>query len=204
MESLIVYVDGFNLYYGLRELARRRLLWLDLVKLSRSLRPRSQLLQVKYFTAPVLDDPPAASRQAAYQQALLAQNPGMITITQGRYQRKTVECKSCGSTWQSYEEKETDVNIATTLVADAGMRRAKAALIASADSDLVPAIETAREVAPGLFMAAVFPPRRYSAELEALMPRSFHLSHARIRQAQMPDVVKDDDGHEYRRPAKWR
>jgi Flp pilus assembly secretin CpaC len=204
VEKLIVYVDGFNLYYGLRDLARRKLLWLDLVELSRSLRPRSELVKVKYFTAPVLDDPPAASRQAVYQAALLVQNPGKITITQGRYQRKTVTCNRCGNTWRDYEEKETDVNIATALVADAGMRRARAALIISADSDLVPAIKTAREVAPSMFMAAAFPPKRYSAELQALMPASFHINRAKIQQGQLPEVVKDNDGREYSRPARWR
>lgn len=32
---------------------------------------------------------------------------------------KTVSCRQCGNTWPSYEEKETDVNIAVSTVADA-------------------------------------------------------------------------------------
>jgi hypothetical protein len=62
-ERLIVYIDGFNLYHGLKERSGRRLLWLDLAKLARLLRPRSSIVRVNYFTAPVLDDPLAASRQ---------------------------------------------------------------------------------------------------------------------------------------------
>jgi uncharacterized LabA/DUF88 family protein len=204
VEKLIVYVDGFNLYYGLHDLARCKLLWLDLVALSRSLRRRSRLVQVKYFTAPVLDDRGAAKRQGVYQTALEAQNPGAITIIQGRYQRKTVTCLRCGRVRTTYEEKETDVNIAATLVADAALGDMDAAIVISGDSDLVPGIQAARRVAPGLFIAAAFPPKRYSAELEALMPRSFHIARAKIRQAQLPAAVVDaKTGHEYKRPAKW-
>ncbi|GAB7006462.1 hypothetical protein JCM18899A_39350 [Nocardioides sp. AN3] len=36
MSSLIVYVDGFNLYHGLKDQFGRRMLWLDLVELARS------------------------------------------------------------------------------------------------------------------------------------------------------------------------
>lgn len=204
MENLIVYIDGFNLYHGLRDKFRHRLLWLDLVALAQSLRPKSRLLRVHYFTAPVLDEPPAASRQGRYQQALLALHPGIITITQGRYQKKTVTCRKCGAQWTHYEEKETDVNIATSLVADAATHRTQSALIISADSDLVPAVKAARQLNPKMFMAAAFPPNRYSAELAKLMPASFHINASKLRSSQLPETITDRDGRTYKRPTKWR
>lgn len=203
-ERLIVYVDGFNLYHGLKERTGRRLLWLDLVKLARLLRPRSTLIQVHYFTAPVLDDPPAASRQERYQLALLARNPGLVKITQGRYQKKTRTCRSCGVSWIQYEEKETDVSIATTVVADAASRVVDAALIVSADSDLSPAVRTARMLNRTMFVAAAFPPKRYSAELSNLMPASFSIGMSKLTGAQLPRTVVDQvSGRSYRRPSKW-
>jgi len=203
-ERLTVYVDGFNLYHGLKERSGRRLLWLDLVKLSRLLRPRSSLLRVHYFTAPVLDDPPAASRQGRYQSALVARNPGLVEITQGRYQKKTRTCRACGASWIQYEEKETDVNIATALVADAASCATDAALIVSADSDLSPAIRTARSLNTTMFLAAAFPPMRYSAELSKLMPASFSIGMSKLTGAQLPRTVVDPaSGRAYSRPAKW-
>jgi hypothetical protein len=95
-ERLTVYVDGFNLYHGLKERSGRRLLWLDLVKLSRLLRPRSSLLRVRYFTAPVLDDPPAASRQGRYQSALLARNPGLVEIRRAGTRRRRGRAERVG------------------------------------------------------------------------------------------------------------
>lgn len=41
MSELIVYVDGFNLYHGMKAKFGRRLLWLDLVTLSTRLRPKA-------------------------------------------------------------------------------------------------------------------------------------------------------------------
>ncbi len=203
-ERLIVYVDGFNLYHGLKERTGRRLLWLDLVRLARVMRSRSALVRVHYFTAPVLDDPPAASRQERYQLALLARNPGLLKITQGRYQKKTRTCRSCGSSWIQYEEKETDVNIATTVVADAASGIADAALIISADSDLSPAVRTARTLNSTMFIAAAFPPKRYSAELSNLMPASFSIGLSKLTGSQLPRTVVDQtSGRSYSRPTKW-
>ncbi|MFC5261368.1 NYN domain-containing protein [Kribbella qitaiheensis] len=203
-ERLIVYVDGFNLYHGLKDRSGRRLLWLDLVSLSRLLRPRSLLVKVKYFTAPVLDDPPAASRQARYQRALVARNPGLVEITQGRYQKKARSCRACGASWIQYEEKETDVSIATTMVADAARGVADSALIISADSDLSPAVRTARLLNSTMFMAAAFPPKRYSAELRNLMPASFSIGLSKLTGAQLPRTVVDPiSGRSFSRPSKW-
>lgn len=204
MSSLIVLVDGFNLYHGMKHQFGRRLLWLDLTALARSLRPRSSLLSVKYFTAPVLDDPVAASNQARYQRALEVRSDGVLEVVQGRYQKKTLSCRKCHASWTHYEEKETDVNIATSMVVAAADGRADSLIVISADSDLVPAVKAARDLNPKLFIAAAFPPRRFSAELKKLMPSSFHIGTTKLTQNQLPEVVVDPSGPELRRPAKWR
>lgn len=52
MKRVIVYVDGFNLYFGLRSKGWRRHYWLDLVKLAEALlKPDQQLAGVHYFTS---------------------------------------------------------------------------------------------------------------------------------------------------------
>jgi hypothetical protein len=62
--DVIAYVDGFNLYHGLRDRYGRRYLWLDLVQLVRRLRPRDSVVAVRYFTAAVRNDPPAQAASA--------------------------------------------------------------------------------------------------------------------------------------------
>ncbi|WP_420123727.1 NYN domain-containing protein [Nakamurella sp.] len=204
VQRLIVYIDGFNLYHGIHDWAGRKKLWLDVVALAKSLRPASQLISVRYFTAPVLDQPEAASRQSTYLDALMARSPGVLTIIQGRYQRKEILCRGCGRARPHYEEKETDVNIAVSIVEDAAMAASDAALVISADSDLIPAVKTARRLNSSLFIAAAFPPERYSAHLQRLMPASFLISRTKINQAQMPPVViEPSTGRRLKRPSKW-
>lgn len=203
-DRLMVYVDGFNLYHGLHDGWGRQYLWLDLAALARRLRPRSNLIGVQYFTAPVLNEPGAASRQSDYCAALSAQSKGIVSVVNGRYQSKTVRCRKCGNTYKRFEEKETDVNIAVSLVADAAEHRMESALIISADSDLAPAIHAARRIQPSLVTVAAFPPRRFSSELKSLMPSSFHIGANLIRQSQLPERVVSPGGTVWERPQKWR
>ena len=65
MERVAVYIDGFNLYYGMRSKGWQRYYWLDLRSLSsRFLRPYQKLETVRYFTAKVvyLDSHPEQQR----------------------------------------------------------------------------------------------------------------------------------------------
>jgi uncharacterized LabA/DUF88 family protein len=198
-------VDGFNLYHGMKEQRGRRHLWLDHVALASKLRPRDEIIDVRYFTAFVLDNADAAGRQQTYLEALKAQNPGVLTVVEGRYQRKRVHCRACGAGWVSYEEKETDVNIAVALMEIAASVTVDTVLIVSADSDLCPAVRSARQVNPQLTIVPAFPPHRRSGELSALLPSAFTIGQTKLRQSQLPPVVKDSvTGVKYMRPAYWQ
>ena len=51
-ERIICYIDGFNLYFGLREKGWKKYYWLDLKRLTEKLlKPRQSLEMVKYFTS---------------------------------------------------------------------------------------------------------------------------------------------------------
>ena len=51
---VITYIDGFNLYFGLKDSGYRRYYWLDVERLAENiLRPGQELLAVKYFTADI-------------------------------------------------------------------------------------------------------------------------------------------------------
>ena len=203
VERLIVYIDGFNLYNGLHDAAGNRLLWLDIVKLARTLRPRSSVVQVKYFTAIVLNEPDAQARQDRYLDALRGLYPGRLTVVKGQFQEKTRSCRTCGTTWVSYEEKQTDVNIAVHLVADVAANRAESFMLMTADTDIIPAVKMAWGANPAANIFAHFPPHRGSDAMRRLMPSSRRTTIARVEQCLLPEVVKSADGATYRRPEKW-
>ena len=205
MAAVIAYVDGFNLYHGLHDKYRRRYLWLDLGHLVQRLRPSDHIVAVRYFTALVRDDAAGLARQRAYLDALSVHSGGTVEVVLGRYQSKTVLCRQCGNVWASYEEKETDVNIAVSIVADAAAAASDIALIISADSDLCPAIRTARSLNARRGMIVAFPPRRSSFEIRSLIRGAFTIAAADLRNSLLPDTVRDPDtGRIYSRPGKWR
>jgi hypothetical protein len=115
MTRVVAYVDGFNLYHGLKAGYGRRYHWLDLQALVRDLlRPGQELLEVQYFTARVRDNLDAESRQALYLEALMSHSL-RVRLIEGHFQDKPRECRNCGARWMAYEEKETDVNIAIAM-----------------------------------------------------------------------------------------
>ncbi len=69
MERVIAYIDGFNLYYGLRAKYARRYLWLDLPLLMTSLlRPGQELQLTRYCTTRISAPKAAVRRQASEHQ----------------------------------------------------------------------------------------------------------------------------------------
>jgi hypothetical protein len=83
------------------------------------------------------------------------------------------------------------------------------AVLISADSDLCPAIRTARTVAAArqarFGIIAAFPPRRYSHEVKRLIPGAFTLSHQDVRNSLLPDTVTEaTSGRKFHRPQEWR
>ena len=103
MDRVAVYIDGFNLYFGLCDRGWRRYLWLDLPAFAaRLLKPSQELVGTKYFTARVRGDPAKVGRQATFLQALEAR--GALTIHYGRYHQKTRQCQRCLALWTEYEE----------------------------------------------------------------------------------------------------
>lgn len=200
---MIVYVDGFNLYHGMHDRFGCSTLWLDLVSLARSFRPKQELVHVKYFTASVLNEPDAQSRQAHYIAALEHKYPREFRPIMGRYQKKRPLVCSCGKKHPRYEEKETDVNIATSLLTDAALKNMDTAIVVSADSDMVPAVVASQKINPRLFVAAAFPPKRQSNHLRTLMPASFPIDPGKLTRMQLPDEF-EVGARTFKRPEKWR
>ena len=73
-QRTVVYIDGFNLYYG--QLRGTPYKWLDPVRLFQQvLSPNNLIVQVNYFTArvqPTVADPDVHIRQDAYFRAMTA------------------------------------------------------------------------------------------------------------------------------------
>ena len=204
-QRVAVYVDGLNLYYGLKSLGWRRYYWLDMRRLAVNLlRSGQSLATVRYFTArflPQTHDPNQHVRQDTYLQALATLSG--VTIQYGHHLPKTGTCQRCGATWTTFEEKMTDVNIAMALLRDAQLNVFDTALLISADSDLTGPIDTVLSEHPGKRVVVAFPPNRTSGQLRSRATAAFTLGRAVISGSQLPLQVIKSDGHSLTKPARW-
>ena len=201
-----VYIDGFNLYYGLRAAGWRRYYWLDLRRLcEKLLRPGQGLAAVRYFTAvvyPEPGDPGKPLRQNTYLEAL-ATLPD-LHIHYGYHMAKEQRCLSCGATWQTYEEKMTDVNLAVELLGDAQDDAFDTAIVVSGDGDLASPVRAVMERYSSKRVVVAFPPRRHSAGLRSVATASFPIGRDAFRDSQLPDTVIKANGYSLTRPQRWR
>jgi uncharacterized LabA/DUF88 family protein len=203
MERVIAYVDGFNLYFGLRSKDWRRYYWLNIRTLAENLlKPNQRLLLTKYFTARIAGPPDKERRQSTYIEAL--ETLRNFQIVYGKYQLNPRQCSQCGFQDEVPNEKMTDVNIAVEILKDAYQDEFDVALLISADSDLVPPVKAVRELFPTKRVVVASPPGRYSVGLAKSGSKSFVISRRTIAKSLLPEEIEKPDGYILRCPSLWR
>ena len=199
MQRVVAYIDGLNLYYGLRSNGWRRYYWLDVRRLAENLlKPRQTLEEVHYFTTRALSGVSKMARQDAYLDAL--ETLPDLRVHYGYYVSKSRRCPNCDTVHQVPEEKMTDVNIAVKLLCDAHDDAFDTAILISGDSDLVGPVEAIRERNPEKAVLVAFPPKRYSVRLANAATASFVIGRKKLADSQLPDEIIKSDGYVLRRP----
>ena len=203
----IIYVDGFNFYYGAVRGTPHK--WLDLERCFLRLRPADDIRLIWYFTA--LVDGAKGSRQQMYLRAL-ATRP-LVQVVLGKFKLKQVRCivPSCsylGSRiFDMPEEKRTDVNIALRLLDDANHDRADQFIVVSGDSDLVPALEMVKAQWPKrrliVYVPSRHPLRGAAVELRSAADRHKTFPQALLKVCQFPPVLSDGRGGAIHQPTEW-
>ncbi len=198
----MLYVDGFNFYFGMKENNNQRFFWLDVHALGKALlREGEVLVAAKYFTSRVSKPSDKVHRQSNYIDAIKT-TPAIVI--EGKFQAKPVACKKCGHSWQAADEKMTDVNIATEMLVDAFGNQFDKTILVSGDADLVPPIRAIRAAFPDKAIVVAFPPRRSTAELKSVANGFLFVNHQHLAKCQFPDEVKKANGHILHRPENWK
>ena len=202
---VVGYVDGYNVYYGLRDKGWERYLWLDYRALFQSqIRTGYELIALKYFTSLGRRQSVAShQRQFLYLDALRAHGGAEVNVS-GNFTMKRWKCPSCETWHKRPQEKRTDVAIGVQMVADAYEDRFDAAWLMSADSNLIPAVSMVREQFPEKVVSILIPRGRRSQKLVDTADTAWHLERRRWNQARLPDPVITEDGTVYACPAEWQ
>ena len=158
---------------------------------------------VVYFTALArhmeASRPGTVARHLRYIDALQATG---VETALGHFKRRSVRCPICGRSFHRWEEKQTDVAIATRLAKAASAGACERLVLMSGDTDLVPAIrETRGTWATNVGVA--FPARRANAQLRQAADWSVNLGAATYARHQLPIALTSPDGRCIERPAEW-
>lgn len=213
MRRVIVYFDGFNFYNGLKAHCKTNpnwlnYYWIDLYKLCQQFFTEGEgndLVQVKYFTAPP-QNILKRSKQSAFFGANLLLNNGKVSIHNGHYTQKEVECfAKCKEKFTIPEEKCTDVNLALSIIEDCLDDKVDTIVIVTADSDQIPTIKMVKARYPNKKLKVFFPPSRRSADILGRVGQVVFLENheEKFKVAKMPGEVTDGN-KKYTRPADWK
>lgn len=203
----MVYIDGFNFYYGMVRNTRNK--WCDLQSLFEKMRQDDDVLKVYYFSSRAKDA--AGQRQDVYFRAL--RTLPKVEIVLGRFKTMNAdcgvrECKFGGNRRYAFDvEKRTDVNIAVQLMADAYKDRADVFVVVSGDSDLAPALAHVKTEFPAKRLVAYIPARNIdraaATEIRNAAHKDSTLSEGIVATFQLPNPVTTPDGKKIFKPSSW-
>ncbi len=204
----IVYVDGFNFYYGAVKDTPYK--WLDLAKMCELLLPPNDIQHIKYFTARVTaraNDPDQPTRQETYLRAL--RTIPILEIVFGHFLTNTVFLpRADGKGFERVvktEEKGSDVNIATHLLRDAFQANFEVGVLVTNDSDLAEPVRIVSQEL-GLKVGVLSPVcrgrRRPSRELLEHATFTKRIRDGVLKASQFPDPLSDSIG-QIHKPVSW-
>jgi len=201
-QRIIAYIDGFNLYYGMKEAGRKDTLWLNIQLLAQNLlKPDQELVFTKYFTSRVKNDPPKERRQNTYIEAI--ETLADCQIYYGRHQFHVEKCRKCAHSYLYASEKMTDVNIAVEMLGDAYLDKYDMALLITGDSDLIPPIKAIHHLFNTKRVFVAFPPNRHNVDIQRAAKGNIIIGKERLRNSQFSENVVKKGGFILKRPAEW-
>lgn len=196
-KKVFALIDGFNLYHGIRNLRDNCLKWCNVIRLlEHFLRGEETLEQCYFYTAyPKHLSADIRNRYGLYVGAL---KTSRVNVVQGVFKRKE------RGTIIFHEEKETDVRIAVDLMDFAYMEKGDRFFIASADSDLLPAVERVLERFSKVSIAILLPPFQHAKNFKKLRQeygdrlQVMKIKKRHIKNSRFPDKVGEVScPHEY-------
>ncbi len=181
--------------------------WLDIKSMLHSymgaIDKSAKFHHIYYFTAlrahVQLEKPNSIERHKRYIAAL--EQSGIKTIY-GGFKPKQIKCKECNLPFTTYEEKKTDVAIGSKIIELATNNESEIVAIVSGDTDLIPAIQLAKQINKSLIVVVLFPYKRTNDELKEYADITFSIRPSKYSNSQFKGVVKTPNG-DLARPSNW-
>lgn len=205
-------IDGFNLYHSVvaasKNLGGATTKWLNIGALCESYLQtwgkEHRLEEIYYFSALAhhceAKNPGVVARHQDFISCL--QSTGII-VELARFKGKQVYCENCKHYTTHHEEKETDVALASKIIELCVLGKCDTVVIISGDTDVAPAVRTARKLYPQVSLRFLFPYHRKNQELAKLCPGSAKLKARSYVTHQFADPFVLKDGTSVAKPTSW-
>jgi uncharacterized LabA/DUF88 family protein len=203
MGRVFFFVDGFNLYHALDRVPRyHKYKWISLTKLVNCYcLTKDTLAGIEYFTTLATWD---AGKVARHRIFIRAQESEGVGVVYGEFKRKDKRCTLCHNTFRTFEEKQTDVNIALRLFQFAVQDRYDKAIIISGDTDLIPAVKAVHSTFPGKQIGVVIPIGRASEDFKKQADFHHKMKEFHLASSRLPDTLVLRDGTTLKCPPNWK
>ncbi len=133
---------------------------------------------------------------------LKAQEANEIKVIYGEFRKRNKKCALCHKTYSTFEEKQTDVNIAIHLFRLAIQEQYDKAYIISGDSDLIPSISAVKTTFPHKKIGVIIPIGRRAEALKDTCDFHMKLKEKHLLSSMLPDAIDMGETKLYR-PSSW-
>ncbi|MGD9158956.1 MAG: NYN domain-containing protein [Desulfobacteraceae bacterium] len=202
MEKVIFLIDGFNLYHAIMENNKfNKYRWINLSALAEKfITKNDRIVDIYYFTALATWSVDKVKRHKVF---IKAQELYGIKIVYGEFRKRDKKCNICKKTYQTFEEKKTDVNIAISLFQLAIKDEYDKAIIISGDSDLIPSIEAVKSTFPSKQIGVIIPIGRRAELLKNTCDFYMKMKEKHLSASMLPDQIDIGKGKKIVRPNSW-
>lgn len=199
----ICFIDGFNFYHPIdKDILFHKYKWINIRQLAQCFTlATDEIIDVLYFTAQTKHSTEKQVRQKLFWSVC---EHFEVKIIQGEFKKANRYCKNCHTYYKDWQEKLTDVNIASHLIKYAFLNQYEKAIMMCGDYDITPAVKTVKELYPEKIIEMVIPLNGKAEQSKPYFDRSHQLSTAQLESCILPERFIMRNGKQAIRPAEWR
>jgi len=219
MERISFLIDGLNFYYSVLSLKRYAGLntkWFNYLSLcefykndlSKRQNKEIEISEIFYFTSIIVktfnisDEEYLKHKKHQLNYLKVLKDLG-LKIEISNFKKSNLKCPQCKLEYFKPTEKQTDVKIATKIFEIFYKERADMIVIISGDTDLVPAIKTAKNLFPDKLIGIVIPYKNISEALKSISDFHYSIPPEKYINHLLPDPYVLKNGEKIYKPETW-
>lgn len=200
----VALIDGFNLFHAIDDVPHfHEYKWLNPQALARAfiMPSKESLCATFFFTAiPTWDD----QKRTRHQRLMQVYEDIGVLVKLGMFKPTTKNCRVCGRDYDTFEEKQTDINICLELLRMGHDDIADKVILITGDNDQAASVIRFRELFQKKEIMVVTPPFRQAMELEQAAGTRRIMNSSHLTKSTLPNPYIFKNGKTFMtKPEHW-